>query len=57
MSVRTMAENSRGEWVPAIPLPYIGIRNKCHCGKKFWTLERYREHYALHHVLYPEVKS
>jgi hypothetical protein len=47
-------QNSRGEWVPAIPLPLYGIRKKCECGAKFWTEERYREHYALHHILDPK---
>ncbi len=39
-------QNKRGEWVPAIPEPYYGIRKMCECGKKFFTLKRYREHYA-----------
>lgn len=48
-----MQTNSRGQYVPAIPLPFFGFRKKCHCGAKFWTLNRYREHYALHHILFP----
>jgi hypothetical protein len=51
---RTMTENRRGEWVPAIPLPFIGLRKKCSCGKKFWTTEGYRAHYALRHIIDPE---
>lgn len=48
------AQNARGQWVPAIPLPFHGVRLKClDCGKRFWTMNRYREHYALHHILYP----
>lgn len=51
-------QNRRGEWVPSIPLPMYGLRKKCWvCGKKFWTEERYREHYALHHILDPEPVS
>lgn len=52
---RTFAQNSRGEWVPAIPLPYFGsLRVKCTCGAKFWNLEAYEGHYALRHILLPE---
>jgi hypothetical protein len=43
--------NTRGEWVPAIPLPHVGFRDKCHCGRKFWTRAGYRAHYALVHIL------
>ena len=52
MSIVT-TENARGEWVPAIPLPMKGIRSTCVCGRKFWTEEGYRSHYALDHILYP----
>lgn len=51
---RTMMQNQRGEWVPAIPLPMFGLRKECGCGAKFWTMEGYRGHYALRHVLDPE---
>lgn len=44
-------ENSRGEYVPSIPLPYYGIRKECQCGKKFWTEKGYEGHYALEHIL------
>lgn len=46
-------ENKAGKWVPAIPIPYYcGFKCKCmECGKKFWTTRRYREHYALEHIL------
>lgn len=62
MNVST--QNKRGEWVPAIPEPYFGIRKMCnysenspsmpslhYCGERFWTYEGYREHYALKHIL------
>lgn len=49
----TSTRNARGEWVPAIPLPLYGLRKKCRCGAKFWTEQRYREHYALHHIIDP----
>jgi len=49
--VKITTENKKGEFVPAIPLPFYGLRKMCHCGKKFWTEERYEEHYALHHIL------
>jgi hypothetical protein len=54
MEARNATQNARGEWVPAIPFPLYGIRKKClRCGRKFWTTNRYREHYALHHILDP----
>jgi hypothetical protein len=40
-----------GKWVPAIPLPLVGLRKSCQCGAKFWTLPGYRGHYALAHIL------
>lgn len=50
----TTARNARGQWVPSIPLPFYGLRKRCECGRKFWTEEGYRGHYALAHILYPE---
>lgn len=51
----TFAQNKRGEWVPAIPLPFFGmIRLKCACGAKFSNMEAYEGHYALRHILFPE---
>jgi len=49
----TQTQNSRGEWVPAIPLPFFGLRKRCECGRKFWTADGYRGHYALKHILFP----
>jgi hypothetical protein len=46
------AQNSRGEWVPSIPLPFYGLRKGCSCGRKFWTMDGYQGHYALCHILY-----
>jgi hypothetical protein len=43
--------NSAGAWVPSIPLPLYGLRKHCGCGRKFWTADAYRGHYALCHVL------
>lgn len=56
--------NKKGQWVPAIPEPFYGLRKMCthsdntpshpslnYCGKKFWTLKAYRAHYALEHIL------
>jgi hypothetical protein len=48
---RISTQNRRGEWVPAIPLPFYGLRKRCTCGRKFWTAEGYRGHYALHHAM------
>jgi hypothetical protein len=47
------AQNKRGEYVPAIPLPMFVMfgRKKCACGKTFRNERRYREHYALVHAL------
>lgn len=64
MSDQAMTENSRGEWVSAIPLPYqfqvIIPYTQCGvCHAKFFgkhrgrALRRYEEHYALHHILRP----
>lgn len=51
--VRT--QNSRGEWVPAIPTPlFVGRglkRARCDCGRVFGDDEAYRGHYALVHVM------
>jgi hypothetical protein len=45
-------QNKRGEWVPAVPGPYLGVRKKCWaCGEKFWTLDGYQGHYAYAHIL------
>jgi hypothetical protein len=44
-------QNHRGEWVPAIPGPFLGFRKKCDCGAKFWTLRGYEGHYARDHIL------
>ncbi len=44
-------ENDDGAWVPAIPLPLFGWRKRCSCGRGFWTLDGYRGHYALAHIL------
>jgi len=49
--VTTQARNDDGQWVPAIPLPLLGLRKRCECGRKFWTLAGYRGHYALRHIL------
>jgi len=48
---RVTTQNKYGEWVPAIPEPYYGIKKHCVCGEKFWTKRRYQEHYALEHIL------
>ena len=46
-----MTQNRRGDWVPSIPLPFLGFRKTCSCGEKFWTMKSYRGHYALEHIL------
>jgi hypothetical protein len=47
----TTTQNDRGDWVPAIPLPFYGLRKRCDCGQRFWTAAGYRGHYALVHIL------
>jgi hypothetical protein len=51
------AKNAAGQWVPSIPLPFYGLRKRCECGRRFWTLAGYRGHYALAHVLYPDPEA
>jgi hypothetical protein len=47
--------NSRGEWVPAIQEPYYGIVMKtCSCGRRFFTIDGYKGHYAYKHILNPD---
>lgn len=59
----TQVQNGRGDWVPAIPLPFYGLL-QIGCGPRCtarWTYllpggraraqRRYREHYALVHIL------
>lgn len=49
---QTSAQNKYGEWVPAIPWPYMRrFRYICPCGTGFWTMEGFRGHYALKHIL------
>lgn len=46
------AENADGTWSQSIPLPYylwFG-RVRCDCGKKFWKIEQYKQHYWLEHT-------
>lgn len=50
-SDKTQTQNAAGEWVPSIPLPLFGLRKRCGCGRKFWTLAGYNGHYALAHIL------
>lgn len=47
---KTSRQNDSGVWVSAIPLPYYGLRKRCDCGRRFWTMDGYRGHYALTHV-------
>ena len=48
----TQCKNKRGEWVTCIEVPYFLIfRKRCRCGRKFWTMKGYKEHYALTHIL------
>lgn len=48
----TSTQNRRGEWVPAIPLPFFGLFHvRCRCGKRFLRRHHYEAHYALRHIL------
>ena len=49
---QAMQQNKRGEWVPAIPLPFFGlIRVSCNCGKSFFRRSSYEAHYAYEHII------
>lgn len=53
-SNEVMRQNSRGQWVPAIPFPFIRSlppRFRCECGRKFWTRAGYAGHFVLVHVM------
>jgi hypothetical protein len=48
------AQNRSGQWVPAIPEPFFIGRKKVRCIVCPLVLkdrQRYREHYALQHIL------
>ena len=56
----TQTKNKKGEYVPAIPEPldvFPFIKQCLECWRKneyprdFWTMEGYRGHYALKHIL------
>jgi hypothetical protein len=58
----TQVQNSRGQWVPAIPEPYYmkerstivksrKDRCRCECGRILHDYETYRGHFALVHIL------
>lgn len=51
--MQNSCQNKFGEWVPSIELPYYLAfgRCRCRCGKVLWSEKRYREHYALEHVM------
>lgn len=57
VELRPTFENERGQWVVAIPEPYFKlIRKRCECGKLFWTMEGYKGHFALRHIIDPKLK-
>lgn len=49
----TSKKNARGEWVPAVPYPLFTFphRHRCHCGRSYWTMDGYRGHYAVTHII------
>lgn len=53
MAIQT--RNQEGNWVPAIPEPLYNFLTKecttCEERRRFYTLEGYRAHYALVHIL------
>lgn len=51
MNSSERTQNRTGDWVPAIPLPFFWLYRRCTCGRRFWTMEGYRGHYALVHIL------
>lgn len=52
-SMISETQNSKGQWVPSIPLPYYLAfgRVRCDCGSKFRNEDIYKGHYALRHIL------
>ena len=48
--MKTTTQNKKGQWVPAIPLPYYGLKKECGCGKSFWKEENYEKHYLYEHI-------
>lgn len=54
-NARVQTKNSEGNWVPAIPEPWVvlfGYRcSECH--SYFFTRAGYEGHYALRHILKP----
>lgn len=53
MTGEVRTQNTRGEWVPSIPLPFYGRGNRCtcQCNRRFKGDEAYQGHYALVHIL------
>jgi hypothetical protein len=51
--VSISARNDRGEWVPAVPLPFFAwpMKRCGTCRRRFWTTSGYQGHYALVHIL------
>jgi hypothetical protein len=48
---KTTTQNSKGEWVEAVPLPYYLIFGcKCKCGEPFISEKRYEKHYVYQHI-------
>lgn len=48
------AQNRHGDWVPSIPVPFFIGRKKVRCPRCPLVCKdqkRYREHYALDHIL------
>jgi hypothetical protein len=40
------------QWRPSIPIPLeLTFRKQCFCRRKFWTMEGYKGHYALQHII------
>lgn len=53
----SMITNKFGQYVPSIPEPLSGIFglpvcSDPNCRKTFWTLEHYKGHFALEHILF-----
>lgn len=52
MNEHPLTTDGSGSWWEAIPHPIYGIRKRCvECGAKFWTLDDYRFHYVMKHVV------
>ena len=50
MTASDIEQLEDGRWVPATPLPWYGLFwYRCQCGRRFFTMARYRVHWRARH--------